>query len=274
MGKTVKIGSISIGSGHGLVLISGPCVIEDEKMSLETAVKIKEITGKLGMPYIFKSSYDKGNRTSVDYYRGPGLKKGLKILERVRKETGVPVISDVQCTTEIAAAAEVLDIIQIPAYLCQQVDLVVGAGKTGKPVNVKKGQFLAPWDMKKICAKIESTGNTDIMLTERGSIFGYNNLVCDMRSIPLMQETGYPVIADITHILRIPGPASSEAAGGQPRFIPPLAGAAAAAGCDALFLEVHPEPSKALCDASSMLKLDMLEEVLARTLEISRIARK
>ncbi|OIO74603.1 MAG: 3-deoxy-8-phosphooctulonate synthase [Elusimicrobia bacterium CG1_02_37_114] len=274
MGNVIKINNIKIGEGEPLVLIAGPCVIESEELTLNTAKKIKEITARVGIPYIFKSSYDKSNRSSVDYYRGPGIKQGLKILERIKKEVGVPVLSDVHCQTEIEEASRVLDVIQIPAYLCQQTSLVVWAAKTGKVINIKKGQFLAPWDMKKICKKAESTGNKNIILTERGTCLGYNNLVCDMRSIPLMQKIGYPVIVDITHILRMPGPPSTESSGGQPEFIAVLARAAVACGCDGLFLEVHPEPQKALCDASSMLNLEELEELLISVKKISEIVRK
>jgi 2-dehydro-3-deoxyphosphooctonate aldolase (KDO 8-P synthase) len=273
--KTVIVNnSIKIGNKEPLVLIAGPCVIETEEITLKTAEKIKQITTKLNIPFIFKSSYDKGNRSSVEYYRGPGLEKGLKILAKVKKELDVPVISDVHCRTEIAQAKEVLDIIQIPAYLCQQTDLVVEVAKTSKVVNIKKGQFLAPWDMKKIVGKALSTGNDNILLTERGTVFGYNNLVCDMRSIPIMQEIGYPVFVDVTHIVRLPGPASKDSCGGQPQFISMLSRAATAAGCDGLFLEVHPQPQEALCDAASMLKLDKLEDLLKVVKEISEIVRK
>jgi len=272
MHRLVKINNkIRIGEGCPLVLISGPCVIESERLTIHTAEQIKKIADKLKIPYIFKSSYDKGNRSSVKYYRGPGIDKGLKILLKIKRELGLPVLSDIQCKTEVEKVKEVLDIIQIPAYLCQQTDLVVEAAKTGKPLNIKKGQFLAPWDMKKICDKVLSTGNKKIILTERGTVMGYNNLVCDIRSIPIMQELGYPVVVDVTHIVRMPGPPSKDSSGGQPQFIPVLAKAAVAAGCDVLFLEVHPEPCKALCDAASMLKLEFLEELLTQIIEIRKI---
>jgi 2-dehydro-3-deoxyphosphooctonate aldolase (KDO 8-P synthase) len=272
--KTIKVNNIKIGQGCDLVLVSGPCVIESEELTISTAKSIKKIAEKIGIPFIFKSSYDKGNRSSTEYYRGPGLKEGLRILSRIKKEVGVPVLSDIQCRTEIAEAQKVLDVIQIPAYLCQQTDLVVEAAKTGKVINIKKGQFIAPWDIKKICSKAVSTGNENIILTERGTVFGYNNLVCDMRSIPLMQESGYPVMVDVTHILRMPGPPSSESVGGQPKLIPALTMASVAAGCDALFLEVHPDPKEALCDAASMLKLSELENLLTTAWEISKTVRK
>ncbi|MFQ3675183.1 MAG: 3-deoxy-8-phosphooctulonate synthase [Endomicrobiia bacterium] len=272
--KTVVVKNIEIGNKKPLVIIAGPCVIESEEITLKTAEKIKQITEKLRIPFIFKSSYDKGNRSSVDYYRGPGIDKGLKILSKVKKELEVPVVSDVHCRNEIIQAKEVLDIIQIPAYLCQQTDLVVEVAKTQKVVNIKKGQFLAPWDMKKIVGKALTTGNDKILLTERGTVFGYNNLVCDMRSISVMQEIGYPVFVDVTHIVRIPGPASKDVSGGQPQFISTISCAAVGAGCDGLFLEVHPKPQEALCDAASMLNLDKLEELLKVVKEISEVVRK
>ncbi len=265
---------MSIGGDSPLALIAGPCVIENEKITMNTAIAIKKITEKLKIPFIFKSSYDKANRTAVDNYRGPGLQKGLKILAKIKKELNIPVISDIHTQDQIKLAAEILDVLQVPAYLCQQTDLTVAAGKTGKVVNLKKGQFLAPWDMKKICAKVESTGNKNIILTERGTVFGYNNLIVDIRSIPLMQEIGYPVIVDVTHIVRIPGPGSDEYKGGQPQFIGHLAKASAASGCDGLFLEVHPNPKEALCDAASMLRLDYLEDLLTEVLAINKIVRQ
>ncbi|MFH1784202.1 MAG: 3-deoxy-8-phosphooctulonate synthase [bacterium] len=273
MTKKIKIQNIFVGGDENLALIAGPCVIESEKITLEAASAIKKIAEKLKIPFIFKSSFDKANRTRVENYRGPGLEKGLAILAKVKKEIGVPVVSDIHTPDQIALAAEVLDVIQIPAYLSQQTDLAVGAGKTGKVVNLKKGQFLAPWDMKKICAKVESTGNKSILLTERGTVFGYNNLVADMRSIPLMREIGYPVFVDVTHIVRMPGPGSSEAQGGQPHFIETLAMACVGAGCDGLFLEVHPNPKEALCDAASMLSMDKLEDLLEQAIAINKIVK-
>jgi 2-dehydro-3-deoxyphosphooctonate aldolase (KDO 8-P synthase) len=274
MTKKITVEKVNIGGDSPLVLIAGPCVIESEKITMETAQAIKKITEKLKIDFIFKSSYDKANRTAVDNYRGPGLEKGLKILAKVKKEFNIPVVSDIHAQDQIQPAAQVLDIIQIPAYLCQQTDLAVEAGKANKVVNLKKGQFLAPWDMKKICAKVESTGNKNIILTERGTVFGYNNLVADMRSIPLMQEIGYPVVVDITHIVRMPGPSSSEASGGQPQFIASLARASVGAGCDGLFLEVHPNPKEALCDAASMLHLDYLEDLLTDAIAINKIVKR
>jgi 2-dehydro-3-deoxyphosphooctonate aldolase (KDO 8-P synthase) len=271
--KKINVRGIKIGAGAPLVLIAGPCVIESEELTFNTAKRIRDIARRLGMPFVFKSSYDKSNRSAVDYYRGPGLKKGLKILSRIREELSVPVISDVHCRSEIPFAAEVLDVIQIPAYLCQQTDMVVEAAKTGKVLNIKKGQFMAPWDMEKICRKAASAGNDKIILTERGTVMGYNNLVADLRSIPIMQGLGFPVFVDVTHIVRLPGPSSKSAVGGQPEFIPVLARSAAAAGADGLFLEVHPEPAKALCDAASMLSLDRLEPLLRDVIKIGKIVR-
>ncbi|OGS20879.1 MAG: 3-deoxy-8-phosphooctulonate synthase [Elusimicrobia bacterium RIFOXYA2_FULL_39_19] len=272
--KVIELGKIKIGGNNPLVLIAGPCVIEGEKLTITVAEKVKKITDKLKIPYIFKSSYDKSNRGAVDFYRGPGLKKGLAILAKIKKELHIPVVSDVHCRNEIPYAAEVLDILQIPAYLSPQTDMVVEAAKTKRIINIKKGQFLAPWDMKKICEKAKSTGNEKIFLTERGAIFGYNNLVCDMRSYSIMQELGYPVFADVTHMVRMPGPPSKDAKGGQSQFIYPLTLASVGAGCDGLFLEVHPEPAKALCDAVSMLALDKLERLLIKAKAINEIVRR
>ncbi|MEN3013733.1 MAG: 3-deoxy-8-phosphooctulonate synthase [Endomicrobiia bacterium] len=269
--KTVEIGNIKVGKNCPLLLIAGPCVIETEKMTLKIAEEIKKITEKFKISYIFKASYDKSNRSSVDSYRGPGLKEGLRILEKVKKEIEVPVLSDVHCKTEIPYVKEVLDVIQIPAFLCMQTDIVVEAAKTQKVINLKKGQFLAPWDMKKVVSKVLSTDNDRILLTERGSIFGYNNMIFDLRSIPIMQQIGYPVIVDVTHIVRIPGPTSKEASGGQPQFISTYCYASIAAGANGLFIETHPCPQEALCDASSMLKLEYLEGILEKCIEIYKI---
>jgi len=272
--KEIKVGNLRLGGKNPIFLIAGPCVIEDEKTTFQTARYLKQLTQQLKIPLVFKSSYDKANRTSIEHYRGPGLEKGLKILARIKKELQIPILSDVHCRNEIGPAAEVLDIIQVPAYLCQQTDMVVEAAKTGRVLNIKKGQFIAPWDISRIVGKAKSTGNDKIILTERGATFGYNNLVFDIRAIPIMQEIGYPVVADITHMLRIPGPTSQESAGGQPKFIPMLAKAAVAAGCDGLFLEVHPDPKNALCDAASQLALNKLEALLKQIKQISQIVRK
>jgi len=268
--REVKIGNTAVGSKNPLVIIAGPCVIETEKSTIDAAKRLKKISEKLKVPLIFKSSYDKANRTSISSPRGPGIEKGLKILEKVKKETGMPVLSDIHSPEEVAYAAEVLDVFQIPAFLCRQTDLIVAASKTGKPVNIKKGQFLAPWDVKNIIEKFISTGNHNLLITERGTSFGYNNLVVDMRSILIMQEFGYPVIFDATHSVQLPGGLGS-ASGGQREFVAPLSKAAVAVGCNGLFLEVHPEPDKALCDGPNMLRLDDLEKLLTTIKSIDEL---
>jgi 2-dehydro-3-deoxyphosphooctonate aldolase (KDO 8-P synthase) len=267
--KEVKVGSIKIGGSNPLVLIAGPCVIESEQLCLQTAAKIKEICAKLAIPYIFKSSFDKANRLSIDAFRGPGLKKGLGILQKVKARLKVPVLSDIHCQKEITEAKDILDIIQIPAFLCRQTDIVVAAAKTGKVINIKKGQFLAPWDILPIIKKIESTGNKQILLTERGVSFGYNNLVSDLRALKIMRDFGYPVIYDATHSVQLPG-GKGVCSGGQREFVPGLARAAAAFGCDGLFLEVHPNPDNAPCDGPNMIDLKELEKVLKQTKRIEK----
>jgi len=272
----ITVKDVKIGKNCPLVLIAGPCVIESDKIIFDTAEQLKKITEKLKIPLIFKASFDKANRSAVEYYRGPGIVKGLQILAEIKKRFDIPVITDIHCSEQIPQVAEVVDIIQIPAYLCQQTDIVVNAAKTGKALNIKKGQFIAPWDMDKIAKKAKSTGNDKIFITERGTVFGYNNLVCDFRSINVIQELGYPVFVDITHIVRMPGPPSADVTGksGQPQFIPVLTRAAVAAGCDGLFLEVHPDPEKALCDAASMLHMKNLEQLLDVSLKISNLVKK
>lgn len=272
--KTVTVHTISIGADCPLVLIAGPCVIENENIVLTVAEKICTIAGRYGIPFIFKSSYEKDNRSSASLFRGPGLKEGLKILHKVKQEFHIPVLSDVHRETDVREAAEILDIIQIPAFLCQQTSLLLKAGMTNKPINIKKGQFLAPENMRNPVSKIESTGNTNILLTERGTCFGYNRLISDICSIPVMQSIGYPVLYDSTHIIRIYGIPSSDKNGGLPGFISHLTRAGVAAGCDAIFIETHPEPGQALCDAASMLKLDLLPRLLEEVLPISKIVRK
>ncbi|MBI4644653.1 MAG: 3-deoxy-8-phosphooctulonate synthase [Deltaproteobacteria bacterium] len=253
MNAKVPIGDFVVGDGE-LVMIAGPCVIESAESTLEIARALKEIARELSLPLIFKASYDKANRTSVTSYRGPGLHAGLEILARVREEAGLPVISDVHQVSEVEPAAEVLDVLQIPAFLCRQTDLVVAAAKTGKVVNIKKGQFLAPWDMGPVVEKARSAGNTKILLTERGASFGYNNLVVDFRSLPLMRSLGCPVVLDVTHSVQLPGGQGS-CSGGQREFIPHLARAGVAVGVDGLFMEVHPDPDKAKCDGPNSLPL-------------------
>jgi len=266
--KIVNVNGIKIGGGNPLVLIAGPCVIEEESVVMDAAGQISEIVNRLGIPWIFKSSYQKDNRSSVDYYQGPGLEKGLKILQKVKETFNVPVLSDIHDHCQAELAAEVLDVIQIPAYLSMQTSLTLAAAQTGKVVNVKKGQFLHPEDVGKIIKKIESVGNEQIILTERGSVFGYHNLVVDMRSFPIMRSFGYPVMFDVTHSIRIYGVPSSNPEGGEPWFVPFLARAGVAAGVDALFVETHPDCKSALCDAASMWPLQKLEELLIQVKKI------
>jgi 2-dehydro-3-deoxyphosphooctonate aldolase (KDO 8-P synthase) len=268
----VTIGSITIGAGHPLALIGGPCAIESEGFMLDLAARLRDITAKAGVPFIFKSSYDKANRTSIRSYRGPGLQAGLEILQKVKESLGVPVLSDVHAVEEVEPASEVLDVLQIPAFLCRQTDLVVAAAQTGKPVNVKKGQFLAPWDAQNIVEKIRATGNEAVLLTERGVSFGYNNLVADMRSLVVLRAFGVPVVFDATHSVQLPGGAGT-ASSGQREFVPYLARAAVATGCDALFMEIHPDPDHAPSDGPNMLRLDDLPALLAQVTQIDRIVR-
>jgi len=257
----IKIDSFHIGNGNLPIIIAGPCVIEDEDITFYTAGRLKELCGAVGLPLIFKSSYDKANRTSVSSYRGPGIEKGLMILDEVRRKFHVPVVSDVHSRDEIKPASTVLDMLQLPAFLCRQTDLIIAAAETGKPVNVKKGQFLSPWDARNIIEKFVSSGNKKLLLTERGTSFGYNNLVVDFRGLPIMRSFGYPVIFDVTHSLQLPGGLGT-ASGGQREFAPAFARAAVAVGVDGLFMEVHPDPDKALCDGPNMLALDSLEALL------------
>ncbi len=271
--KKIKIGNVIVGGNNPLVFIAGPCVIETEEATLRTAKKLKEVSESLNISLIFKSSYDKANRTSIKSYRGPGIEEGLRILEKVRKETSLPVISDIHSLEEIPHAAEVLDVLQIPAFLCRQTDLILSASRTNKPVNIKKGQFLAPWDVKNIIEKFTSTGNHNVLVTERGTSFGYNNLVVDMRSIPIMQSFGYPVLFDATHGVQLPG-GRGGTSGGQREFIAPLARASVSVGCNAVFMEVHECPDKALCDGPNMLSLDEFLSLVRELKEISLIMRK
>jgi len=270
MTKRVNIKNISVGKGCPLVFIAGPCVIESYESCLELAEKLKIIFESQKVSFIFKASYDKANRTSVNSYRGPGVKEGMKILSDIKKRLDIPVLSDVHCKEDIPTVAGILDVIQIPAFLCRQTDLILSAGETGKPINIKKGQFLAPWDMKAVVEKIQSTGNEDILLTERGTCFGYNNLVSDMRSLVIMRELGYPVIYDATHSVQLPG-GQGNASGGERNMVAPLARAAVATGCDGVFLEVHETPEKALSDASTILPLKDLSVLLKQVLEIHKV---
>jgi 2-dehydro-3-deoxyphosphooctonate aldolase (KDO 8-P synthase) len=271
--SVVEIGNVLIGKGEKLALIAGPCVVESRDLTLKTAKTVVEITGKLGIPFVFKSSYKKANRSSISGFAGIGDDKALKILEEVKREFGVPVLTDVHTVEEVGQAAAVVDVLQIPAFLCRQTELLLAAGNSGKPVNVKKGQFLAPEDMKHAIEKIVSTGNLQILLTERGTTFGYHNLVVDMRSLTIMRELGCPVVLDATHSVQLPG-GEAKRSGGQPQFIFPIARAGVAAGIDALFLEVHPHPAKALSDATSQLSLELLEDLLVQVLEIRNAVEK
>lgn len=254
-------------------LISGPCVIEDESLMMRTAERLKEISERLKLPLIFKSSFMKDNRSSVDYYMGPGLEEGLKLLQKIKTEFDLPILSDVHYPDQVKAAAEVLDVIQIPAYLCMQTTLVVAAAETGRIINLKHGQFLSPANMDKPVKKVESVGNHDILLTERGYVFGYNDLVVDPRSFYDMGSLGYPVIFDITHSIRKYGIPSSDPNGGLRQYLPTLARAGVAAGVDGIFIEAHPDPTKALCDAASQYRLDDLEEFLKPLIAIQSIVK-
>lgn len=260
----VSIGSLTCGGNKPFVLIAGPCVVESFESAVRHAEALRMLTDRLGVPFVYKSSYDKANRSSLDSFRGLGVDEGLSVLARVKREVGVPLLTDVHSPAEVAAAAQVADVIQIPAFLCRQTDLLLAAGHSGRPVNVKKGQFLAPHDMRYVAEKVASTGNARILLTERGVSFGYNNLVSDLRSLTILAQTGYPVVFDATHSVQLPGGLGG-ASGGQREFIAPLARAAVAAGVDGLFMEVHEEPERALSDKATVFPLDRLE-VLLRTL--------
>lgn len=261
MARIVRIGQVLVGEGQPLVLIAGPDVIESEASALRHAEAIMKVAGRFRVPFIFKCSFDKANRTSLKGYRGPGLKKGLAVLRKIKSQVGVPVLSDVHCVDQVKAAAAVLDCLQVPAFLSRQTDLLRAVGRAGKPINLKKGQFLAPCDMKAVLEKVESTGNRQILVSERGTTFGYNYLVNDMRSLGILRKFGYPVVFDAGHSTQLPG-GLKIASGGQSEFIPLLARAAVAAGCDALFVEVHEDPARALCDGPSSLPLKKLPEML------------
>ena len=268
----VKVGcpdgtTIEVGTGQPLLLIAGPCVLESEELGLQVGSTMQEICGRLGLSYIFKASFDKANRTSISSYRGPGLEQGLESLSRIRQQLGVPVISDIHEPGQAHAAAEVLDVIQIPAFLCRQTDLLTAASATSKPINLKKGQFVSPWDIENGVNKIRSSGSSQVMLVERGASFGYNNLVVDMRSFPVMRGFDCPVIYDATHSVQLPGGAGGSS-GGQREFIEPLSRAAIGAGVDGLFMEVHPDPARALCDGPNSIALDEIEALLTTLVAI------
>ncbi|MFQ5847753.1 MAG: 3-deoxy-8-phosphooctulonate synthase [Candidatus Methylomirabilales bacterium] len=259
--REVSVGPVRIGGRNALGLIAGPCVIEGEEPLLGVAERLQEICGRVEMPLILKSSFDKANRTSLQSFRGPGIERGLEVLRRVREKTGLPVLTDVHEVGQVARAAEVVDVLQIPAFLCRQTDLLLAAGHSGCAVNVKKGQFLSPEEVCRVAEKVVSTGNHRLLITERGTSFGYNNLVVDMRALPIMRALGYPVVFDATHSLQLPGGAGT-ASGGLREYVPHLARAAVAAGCDAVFMEVHPDPDRAPSDGRTMWPLGELESLL------------
>lgn len=261
--RQVSVGDVRIGGGAPLVLIAGPCVIESEAHAMMLAERVKHIAADAGVPFIYKASYDKANRSSVESYRGPGIKEGLRVLGEIKRKLGVPVLTDVHDPSQVEVAASVADVLQVPAFLSRQTDLLVAVGRSGRVVNLKKGQFLSPWEMKHAVEKVATTGNQNIMVTERGASFGYQNLVVDMRSFPILRRLGYPVVFDVTHSVQLPGGAG-KASGGQPEFIEPLARAGVAAGVDGVFLEVHEEPARALSDGTNALRLDELPELLSK----------
>jgi len=273
MVKEISIGKIKIGDGNPLVIIAGPCVVESRELALKVAREARKITNKLGLRYIYKSSYKKANRTSGKSFAGIGMDEALKILDEVKKEFDLPILTDVHSENEVEAAAEVADVLQIPAFLCRQTEILQAAGKTGKAVNIKKGQFMAPEDMSQQAEKVVATGNTKVMLTERGTSFGYHNLVVDMRSLVIMRESGFPVILDATHSLQLPG-GEKDRTGGQPAYIFPIARAGAAVGVDGVFLETHPDPSKALSDASTQLPFKLFEPLLTHVKKIDLLTRE
>ncbi|MDP9339488.1 MAG: 3-deoxy-8-phosphooctulonate synthase [Acidobacteriota bacterium] len=272
MGREVELGPLRLGGGNPLFLIAGPCVIESEAHACSMAEKIARISGDCGVPYIFKASYDKANRSSVKSFRGPGLVEGLRILGKIKKDFKLPVLTDIHEAAQAAPAAEVCDVLQIPAFLSRQTDLLVAAAKTGRVINVKKAQFLSPWDMRNVVEKISIAGNDKIILTERGASFGYNNLVVDMRAFPVLRKFGYPVVYDVTHSVQLPG-GQGHASGGQPEFIETLARAGVAAGVDGLFLETHDNPATALSDGANALPLSQLASLLGRLKQVAELVR-
>ena len=269
--QPIHCGGLSIGGGSQLLLIAGPCVIESESHAVETALAVRDVARRVGLPYVFKASYDKANRTSAASFRGPGLQEGLRVLAAVRETAGVPILTDIHEPSHAGPAAEVADILQIPAFLSRQTDLLVAAAATGRVVNIKKGQFLAPEDMRHAIAKVTGAGNSRVLVTERGVSFGYHNLVVDMRSFPILRTLGYPVIYDVTHSLQLPG-AGNGVTSGQAEFIEPLASAGVAAGVDGIFMEVHQRPEQARSDAQNALRLSLLEPLLTRLVRIHAIA--
>lgn len=270
--REIAIGKLRVGGSQPLFLIAGPCVIESEGHAMLMAERLAEITAQAGVPFVFKASYDKANRSSSESYRGPGIGEGLRILKKIKERFQLPILTDIHEACQAERAAEVADVLQIPAFLSRQTDLIVAAGKTGRVVNLKKGQFLSPWEMANAVAKVEKTGNYQIFLTERGASFGYQNLVVDMRSFPIMQKTGCPVVFDVTHSVQLPGGAG-KSSGGQPEFIEPLARAGAAVGMDGIFVEVHDNPAKALSDGTNALPLAELPALLGKLKQISALVR-
>ena len=270
---TARIGALAVGAGAPLLLIAGPCVIESRESALRHAERIRALAAQAGLPVVYKSSFDKANRTSLQAFRGVGLEEGLRILEEIRRELGLPVLTDVHEQAQIAPVASVVDVLQTPAFLCRQTDFVIAVARAGKPVNLKKGQFLSPWEMGRVVEKARSTGNPDLLVTERGFAFGYQNLVADMRAIPVLAETGCPVVFDATHSVQRPG-AAGTASGGDRAFVPTLARAAVAAGCDAVFLEVHEDPDRALSDGATSLRLDDLPPLLADLAALAAVVRE
>ncbi len=270
--RELKIGNVALGGGLPVALIAGPCVIESAQHAYDTAKSLKEITAAQGVPFIFKASYDKANRSSLDSFRGPGIEEGLKVLKKIKDELDVPILSDVHSIEQIEPASKVLDILQIPAFLCRQTDLLIAAAQSGVHVNVKKGQFMAPWDMKNVVEKLEQSGTQKILLTERGFMFGYNNMVSDLRSLIFMREYGYPIVYDATHSLQLPGGQGTKS-GGQSELVPDMTRAAIATGCDALFMEIHPNPAEALSDGPNMLPLDQLAKLLEHIKAIDKIVK-
>jgi 2-dehydro-3-deoxyphosphooctonate aldolase (KDO 8-P synthase) len=271
--REIALGSLRLGGGNPLFLIAGPCVIESEAHARMMAAKVAKIAADAGVPFIFKASYDKANRTSVKAFRGPGAQEGLRILGKIKAELKIPVLTDIHDASQAGPAAEVCDVLQIPAFLARQTELLIAAGKTGRAINIKKAQYLSPWDMGNVAEKVASTGNSKILLTERGASFGYQNLVVDMRSFPVMQKTGYPVVFDVTHSVQLPG-GQGHASGGQPEFIEPLARAGVAAGIDGIFLETHDHPAAALSDGPNALPLAQLPALLARLKELDAVVRR
>lgn len=271
--REIALGTLRLGAGNPLFLIAGPCVIESETHARMMAEKVAKIAADVGVPYIFKASYDKANRSSVKAFRGPGPKEGLRILARIKADLRLPILTDIHDISQATPAAEVCDVLQIPAFLARQTDLLIAAGKTGRAINIKKAQFLSPWDMANVAEKVASTGNTKIILTERGASFGYQNLIVDMRSFPVMQKSSYPVVYDVTHSIQIPG-GLGHASGGQPEFIEPLARAGVAAGVDGIFLETHDNPAAALSDGPNALPLAQLPALLAKLKELGALVRR